>query len=182
MTEPDYDKYSLEELYDAKANINELASPERLKKINVLIQEKEQILETPVIKNNNFNAFTNFAIDKTTSILGFGIPFLIFISVLIVVLIIQGPSEESLLFRNTSIHSKVDSLIYFKPLQAKKHFILVEGTWYILSAKYYGYFYNYLAKGDSIAKAPGRWDIYVYKKQNGKLIEKYFKGAQDDWE
>ncbi len=93
-----------------------------------------------------------------------------------------GPSERSLEYRNSQISGIVDSTIYFKMSDSKKHFLLVQNKWYVVPASFYGYFINYVDKGDSIYKELGRWDIYVYKKKNGKYIEKYFICAQDNWD
>ena len=78
MNEPDYDSYSLEELYDAKANIDKLAYPDRLNRINELIHEKEQILKSQDIRNNNPKDSSGFSNEKVNYKLRFGILFLIF--------------------------------------------------------------------------------------------------------
>jgi len=93
-----------------------------------------------------------------------------------------GPSKRSLEYRNSQISGIADSIIIYKILDAKKHFFLVEDKWYVVPAGYYVDFIRYIDKGDSLYKEPGRWDIYVYKRKNGKYIEKYFSGAQDYWE
>ncbi len=92
-----------------------------------------------------------------------------------------GPDRRSLEFRNSQISGIVDSTIYYKPLSPKKFFFSVENRWYVVPATFYGYFINYINKGDSLCKASGRWDIYAYKKKNGRYVEKYFKGAQESW-
>ena len=92
-----------------------------------------------------------------------------------------GPDEKSIEYYNSQISSIVDSTIYYKPVNTKKYFFLVEDKWYVIPATFYGFFINYIKKGDSLYKDAGRWDIYVYKKKNGEWVEKYFRGAQDSW-
>ena len=92
-----------------------------------------------------------------------------------------GPDERSINYKNSEIAGIVDSLIYYKPLDTKKFFFLLNGHWYVVPGRYYVSFFHYLDKGDSLYKDAGRWDIYVYKKKKGKWVEKYFRGAQDSW-
>ena len=92
-----------------------------------------------------------------------------------------GPSERSLNFRNSQITGKVDSIIITKRFDYKKNFFLVKNKWYVVPAGFYGFFIDYVTKGDSLYKESGRWDIYVYKKRNGTYTEKYFSGAQEYW-
>lgn len=88
-------------------------------------------------------------------------------------------SEESINFRNSEIYGKVDSLIYHKDvLNSKRFFFRVNYKWYSVPSKYYGSFFHYTNKYDSLAKESGRWDISVYREKNGKWTEKYYKGAQ----
>ena len=104
------------------------------------------------------------------------------IILLILLLMSCGPSERSLEYRNSHISGIVDSIIVFKVLDAQKHFFLVDDKWHVVPAKYYAHFIDYIDKGDSLYKETGRWDIYVYKRKENMLIEKYFRGAQDKWE
>lgn len=81
-------------------------------------------------------------------------------------------------FRNSQISGSIDSMIYLKPLEPKNLFFFVKNKWYVIPHSYYISFFHYINKGDSLYKESGRWDIYVYKNKNGRIIEKYFNGAE----
>ncbi len=93
-----------------------------------------------------------------------------------------GPDERSLEYKYMKISGIVDSVIILKPLDTKRFFFLISEKWSVVPSKYYVEFIHYISKGDSLYKEPSRWDIFAYKKKNGKYIEKYFIGAQDNWD
>ncbi len=94
------------------------------------------------------------------------------------------PNEQDIEFKNESISGIVDSIAVYHDNfpNGKNHLIWINEKKYHLYSKYYASFILYVEKGDSISKKFNQWDINVYKKQNGKLITKYFIGAHDYWD
>ncbi len=86
-------------------------------------------------------------------------------------------------FYRDALYAQVDSVrIRGWGESARTFDIQVGEKWYTLRSDIYTDFSEYVAKGDSVYKEPGQWDITVKRRRGSRVIEKYFRGAQDYWD
>jgi len=110
-----------------------------------------------------------------------------FFAVIIVFILLfscEEPNVKDIEFRHDEISGIVDSIAVYHEnfTNGKNHFVWIKDKKYFLYTKYYYSFIKYVEIGDSISKNADCWEINVYKKQNNKMIKKYFKGAKDYWD
>ena len=84
-------------------------------------------------------------------------------------------------FKNDAVIGIVDSVDNtVNAFNPSTDCIWVKGKKYDLFLNYYYDFSHYVQKGDSVYNKAGHWDVFVYRKKDGKYIEKYFRGAPDE--
>ena len=180
MKEPNYENYSLEELYDALSNIDKDKYKNRYKSIKKFIKLKEVEIPESDMKQQESIIDESSKDDKKSIINPFLVLPIIFIIIVVVSLFIKNPDKESAKFRELKIAGIVDSVRIYPGIQdPQSSYVWINDKKYIFSIKYYATLIDFIAEGDSIYKDSGRWDIYVFKNKNGIYTETYFEGAKN---
>ena len=187
MTNPDYSKYTLKELYDALNHIDREKYPERLKKIKIEIKKRKKIfslqdekvkVDTDINQDDNDKLEDFKEIKKYMKIL---VPSLVIIIIVLIVELQPKSNPTDNMWNKlyyVSFHSTVDSVY----LGYRIHKILVNDIWYELPCTYYTSFIEYVNKGDSLLKKSNDWSITVKRKKGDRWVIEYFKGAKGEWD
>jgi hypothetical protein len=192
--EPDYESYTLNDLYDAKSNIDKTVYSDRYTKILKEIEKRELRPNIEKNKKESFPLIGFYA--KQIEFLGLkklsresiialglvaGIPSFIGFLTIFYLIFFRGPSEALLHFRDTAISGKVDSVLVSHPRHPSTSHIWIEGDEFILPLLHRD-FAHFARKGDLVIKKEGRWDLTVSRLSGDKVQKKYFRGPQDKYD